>query len=99
MNRGESLYEEDPYLFGLTLSPFVGMIIHIWRCIMRTNIALDDRLVEEAFKVSHAKTKKALINEALKEYVDNRKRLDLLDLSGKLLFRKNYDYKSMREGK
>ena len=66
---------------------------------MRTNIALDDKLVAEAFKVSHSKTKKALIDEALKEYVDSRKRLDLLDLSGRIRFRKDYDYKSMRDGK
>jgi Arc/MetJ family transcription regulator len=66
---------------------------------MRTNVVLDDRLVAEALKVSHSKTKKALIDEALKEYVDNKKRMDLLDLSGKILFRKDYDYKSMREGK
>jgi len=66
---------------------------------MRTNIVLDDVLVAEALKVSHSKTKKALIHEALKEYVDNRKRLSLLDLSGKIQFRKGYDYKAMREGK
>jgi Arc/MetJ family transcription regulator len=66
---------------------------------MRTNVILDDGLVAEALKVSHSKTKKALIHEALKEYVDNRKRLSLLDLSGKIQFRKGYDYKTMREGK
>ena len=66
---------------------------------MRTNVVLDDGLVAEALKVSHSKTKKALIHEALKEYVDNRKRLSLLDLSGKIQFRKSYDYKAMREGK
>ena len=66
---------------------------------MRTNIVLDDGLVAEALKISRLKTKKALIHEALKEYVDNRKRLSLLDLSGKIRFRKGYDYKAMREGK
>lgn len=66
---------------------------------MRTNVVLDDSLVAEALKISHSKTKKALIHEALKEYVDNRKRLSLLDLSGKIKFRKGYNYKAMREGK
>jgi Arc/MetJ family transcription regulator len=41
---------------------------------MRTNIVLDDELIEEAFKISQAvSTKKALIETALKEYAGNRK--------------------------
>ena len=66
---------------------------------MRTNVVLDERLVDEALKLSNAKTKKQLIHEALKEFVDNRKRLNLLDLSGKIKFVEGYDYKRMREGK
>ncbi len=66
---------------------------------MRTNVVLDDRLVEEALKLGRKKTKKELIYDALKEYVDTRKRLDLADLAGKVRFRKDYNYKSMREGK
>lgn len=66
---------------------------------MRTNIVLDDNLVKEAFKYSEAKTKRELINQALKEFVDNRGRRDLLDLEGKIEFAKGYDYKSLREGK
>lgn len=66
---------------------------------MRTNIVLDETLVDEAFKLGSAKTKRELIHEALKEYVENRKRLNLLDLSGKIRFSEGYDYKAMREGK
>lgn len=66
---------------------------------MRTNIVLDDNLVKEAFKYSEAKTKKELINQALKEFVDNRGRRNLLDLEGKIEFAEGYDYKSLREGK
>jgi len=66
---------------------------------MRTNIVLDDNLVKEAFKYSEAKTKRELINQALKEFVDNRGRRDLLDLEGKIEFVEGYDYKSLREGK
>jgi len=66
---------------------------------MRTNIVLDAMLVEEAFKVSHAKTKKELVHQALKEFVENRKRLNLLDLFGKIKFKDSYDYKKMREEK
>ncbi len=66
---------------------------------MRTNINLDDQLVNEAFKLSRARTKKELIHEALQEFVQNRRRLNLLDLEGRIKFAKGYDYKEMREGK
>jgi len=66
---------------------------------MRTNIVLDDSLVKEALKLSRAKTKKEVVNQALKEFVENRKRLNLMDLFGKIEFAKNYNYKALREGK
>jgi Arc/MetJ family transcription regulator len=69
-----------------------------WRIEMRTNIVLDDELVEEAFKFSQTiSTKKELIEMALKEYVNNRKRKNLKELKGKIKFRTDYDYKKMRE--
>ena len=66
---------------------------------MRTNINLDDDLVHEAFKYTGAKTKKELVHMALKELVETHKRLNLLDLAGKIKFVEGYDYKSLREGK
>ena len=66
---------------------------------MRTNIVLDDSLVKEALKVSRVKTKKELVNQALREFVESRKRLNLMDLFGKIEFAKNYNYKALREGK
>ena len=66
---------------------------------MRTNIVLDDDLVKEAFKYSGARTKKELIHLALQEFVENKQRLNLLDLEGKIEFDADYDYKRLREGK
>ena len=66
---------------------------------MRTNIVLDDKLLDEAFKLSGSKTKKDLIQEALSEYVANHKMKNLADLKGKIEFSDSYDYKTMREGK
>jgi len=64
---------------------------------MRTNIVLDDILVEEAFKYSSSiRTKKDLIETALREYVQNRKIKDLRELKGKIQFSDDYDYKKMR---
>jgi len=66
---------------------------------MRTNIVLEDSLVKEALKYSNAKTKRELIHQALEEFVENRRRRNLLDLAGKIEFAKGYDYKSLRVGK
>jgi len=63
---------------------------------MRTNIVLDDKLVQEAFKYANVHTKKELVHLALKEFVENAKRLSLLDLKGKISFDDNYDYKALR---
>ena len=64
---------------------------------MRTNIVLDDNLVKEAFKLSRVKTKKELIHLALKEFVENKRRLSLLELEGKIEFDKGYSYKRLME--
>ena len=66
---------------------------------MRTNIVLDEELVREALRLSGAKTKKELVDEALREFVENRRRLDLRDLAGKVKFADRYDHKKLREGK
>jgi Arc/MetJ family transcription regulator len=64
---------------------------------MRTNVVLDDALVEEAFRCSGAKTKKDLIHLALQELIQNKRRLNLLDLEGRIEFAEGYDYKALRE--
>ena len=66
---------------------------------MRTNVVLDDNLVAEAQALSGIKTKKDVISMALQEFVMTRKRLNLLELAGRINFRDDYDYKACREGK
>jgi Arc/MetJ family transcription regulator len=63
---------------------------------MRPNIVLDEDLVKEAFRHSRARTKKALVHEALEELIRVRKRRSLLDLKGKVRFAKGYDHKKLR---
>jgi Arc/MetJ family transcription regulator len=63
---------------------------------MRTNIELNDALVEEAMKYTSLKTKKDIVNEALKEFVANHKRLSMMDLKGKIEFADGYDHKALR---
>jgi hypothetical protein len=53
-----------------------------------------ETLVEEAFKFSQTvSTKRGLIETALKEYVNNRKRKSLKEPKGKIKFSADYDYK------
>jgi Arc/MetJ family transcription regulator len=64
---------------------------------MPTNLAIDDRLLEEARKAGGHKTKKETVNEALKEYIQRRKQAEILDLFGKIDFDPSYDYKRQRK--
>jgi len=63
---------------------------------VRTNIVLNDELVSEAQALSHIKTKRELIDVALREFVENRKRMDLRELRGVNELRADYDYKRTR---
>ena len=51
---------------------------------LRTNIELDEKLVNEAMKLTHIKTKKELVNYAIEELVHKIKRKKILDLEGKV---------------
>jgi hypothetical protein len=62
-----------------------------------TNLAIDDKLIEEARKVGHHKTKKDAVNAALSEYVAHRKKLEILSLFGTVDFDPSYDYKAERK--
>jgi Arc/MetJ family transcription regulator len=63
---------------------------------MATNLGIDEKLLEEAVHVGKQRTKKATVNEALREYIDRRKRLKVVELFGKVDFDPQYDYKAER---
>jgi len=74
-------------------------IMCTWRCIaLRTNIVIDDKLMEQALRVSGLTTKKEVVELALVEFVQRHTRKDLQELQGKIQFADNYDYKTMRKG-
>jgi Arc/MetJ family transcription regulator len=69
----------------------------MWRRLrMATNLAIDEKLLEEAVKVGGFKTKKSAVNEALKEFVEKRKRKDILKMFGSVEMEPSYDYKKAR---
>jgi Arc/MetJ family transcription regulator len=63
---------------------------------MATNLALDDKLIDEARKIGNHKTKKEAVTAALDEYIRRRKQLEILELAGTIDYDPTYDYKKMR---
>jgi Arc/MetJ family transcription regulator len=63
---------------------------------MATNLALDDRLLEEALRVGGRATKKETVTEALQEYINRRKQAAMLGLFGAVEYDPKYDYKKQR---
>jgi hypothetical protein len=62
---------------------------------MPTNLAIDDRLIEEARQVGHHGTKKEAVTAALDEYIRRRKQMQILDLFDTIDYG-DYDYKANR---
>ncbi|MCL4819120.1 MAG: type II toxin-antitoxin system VapB family antitoxin [Vicinamibacteria bacterium] len=63
---------------------------------MRTNIVLDEELVREARRLTGLRTKRAVVDEALKLLVRTRRRRSLLALKGRVRFADGYDHKALR---
>ena len=63
---------------------------------MATNLALDDRLLEEACRIGHQPTKKAVVTEALQEYIQRRTQREIVTLFGKIDYDADYDVKEER---
>lgn len=63
---------------------------------MPTNLAIDDDLLEEARRVGGHRTKKATVNEALREYIQRRRQLEILDLFGTIEYDEDHDDKAQR---
>lgn len=72
------------------------MIMCSGRTLVPTNLAIDDSLLEEALRLGKHRTKRATVNEALKEYVERRRQLEILELFGQIDYDPAYDYKKQR---
>lgn len=64
---------------------------------MATNLAIDDKLIEEARLIGKHATKKGVVTEALLEYIQRRKQIDILDLFHSVDYDPDYDYKEQRK--
>jgi len=63
---------------------------------MPTNLALDDKLIEEARRIGGHDTKKAAVTAALDEYIRRRKQAKILKLFGTIEYAPGYDHKVNR---
>jgi Arc/MetJ family transcription regulator len=66
---------------------------------MATNIELEESLIKDAMRLGRHRSKRATVEEALREYVQHRKQLRITGLFGKLDWDESYDYKAGRHRK
>lgn len=66
---------------------------------MTTNLKIDLDLLNEAKRIGRFRTKKEAVNQALTEFVQHRRQMEILDWEGKVDFFDDYDSKSLRNNR
>ena len=61
------------------------------RIIMRTNIEIDDRLMREAMRASGGKTKRAVVDAALRLLVQTKAQANIRQMRGRIAWDGNLD--------
>ncbi|MFE1744593.1 type II toxin-antitoxin system VapB family antitoxin [Coleofasciculus sp. H7-2] len=64
---------------------------------MVTPLQIDQILLQEALALSSHPTATALIEAALREYIQRRKQLKVLELFGTIDYEEEYNYKQQRQ--
>jgi hypothetical protein len=64
---------------------------------MPTNLAIDDKLINEAKRLGNHKTKKSAVTEALVEYIQRRKQQEIIILFNSIDYEIDYNYKVQRK--
>lgn len=63
---------------------------------MATSLNINDALLQEALALDEQTTPDAVVEAALREYIQRRKRLKVLDLFGTIDYDPDYDCKQQR---
>jgi Arc/MetJ family transcription regulator len=63
---------------------------------MAAKLQIDEYLIQEALELGEHKTKRAVVEAALQEYVQHRKQLNIIELFGTIEYSDDYDYKQQR---
>ena len=66
---------------------------------MATNLALDPDLLERAYRVSGAATKKAAVTRALEEFIARHEQRRITEIFGTLEWDDTFDYKTEKDRK
>jgi Arc/MetJ family transcription regulator len=64
---------------------------------MPTNLAIDDKLIEEARRLGKQKTKRAVVTQALEEYIQRHQQVGILEMFHQVDMDPDYDYKEQRK--
>jgi Arc/MetJ family transcription regulator len=63
---------------------------------MPTNLAIDDKLLDQVKHVGGFRTKREAVNEAMREYLRYRRQLEVIQHFGTIDFDPKWDYKKAR---
>jgi Arc/MetJ family transcription regulator len=106
MHRLRSTSKIDHDLTKLLSSTHKKSFIHSKSCLfelsakyrsMASNLEIDEQLIQEALELGNQQSERAVIEEALREYVQHRKQLKVLELFGTIDYEEDYDYKQQRQ--
>ena len=64
---------------------------------MATNLQIDETLLQEALALGNHQSSGAVIEAALREYIQRRKQLKVLELFGTIDYDEDYNYKQQRQ--
>ncbi len=64
---------------------------------MQITLNLDESLLEEAVQLTNLGNREELVNLALQELVQSRRKKNLLDLAGRIQLTPDFDYKVLRQ--
>ncbi|AFZ21747.1 type II toxin-antitoxin system VapB family antitoxin [Allocoleopsis franciscana] len=64
---------------------------------MAIPLNINEALLQEALALDDQTTINALVETALREYIQRRKRLKVLDIFGTIDYYEDYDYKQQRQ--
>ncbi|MBD2254045.1 type II toxin-antitoxin system VapB family antitoxin [Nostoc parmelioides] len=63
---------------------------------MTVNLQIDEVLIQEALALSNQQTEHDVVEQALREYVQRRQQMKILDLFGTIDYDDDYNYKQQR---
>jgi Arc/MetJ family transcription regulator len=64
---------------------------------MQITLDLDESLLNEALELTKLATQEELVNLAVRELIQSRRKKNLLDLAGQIQFTEDFDHKALRE--